>query len=97
MKNNFTAHFAATFVRDFENIEEILQPCSDEDIFDPSGQGNRYNLRIWWINILHSVIKDSHKGQSPVRYSVMCQKTSVQVFLLSQKLCYQCSVPTGLA
>jgi hypothetical protein len=88
MKNNFIAHFAATFFRDLKNIEDILQPSGDEDIFHLFGQGNRYTLRIWWINILHSVIKDSHEGQSPVRYSVLCQKTSVQVLLFSQKLCH---------
>jgi hypothetical protein len=38
MKNNFIAHSLATFFRDLKNIEEILQPNSDEDIFHLSGQ-----------------------------------------------------------
>jgi hypothetical protein len=88
MKNNFIAYLAAIFFRDLKNIEEILQPSSDEEIFHLSGQGNRYNLRICCINILHSVIKDNHKGQSPFHHSVLCQKTTVQVFLFFQKLCH---------
>jgi len=33
MKNNFIAHFAATFFRDLKNIKDILQPSGDDDIF----------------------------------------------------------------
>ena len=70
MKNNFLTHFAVTFLQNLKNIEEILQPNSDEATLHPSGQGDRYNCRIWGINNLHAVIEGSH-GASP-HFTILC-------------------------